>query len=111
MVCPSCARMHGQEHHEGCPEGFPPGSWLGEYLEGWDAAKNALLPPFVDELERQGEALMASMIALAKVEWQGFDASENGDVCPACGAEKTDGHKDGCAVAKAIDKVRELIAR
>jgi hypothetical protein len=54
MVCPLCARMHGRPHSAGCPESFaaPP-----EYLTGWIAARNALVPPLCDEITDLQETL------------------------------------------------------
>lgn len=47
MVCPLCARMNGQQHHDGCPNDA---NYSAHYHAGWVAARDALVPPLCDEI-------------------------------------------------------------
>lgn len=49
MVCSLCGRVNGQEHHDGCPNTL---NRAYDYLEGWIAARDALLEPLARELEK-----------------------------------------------------------
>ena len=62
MVCPQCARMNGQDHREGCP--VARGSMFDDYGAGWQAARDALIPPLADEIVTLRDRQLDAFIAL-----------------------------------------------
>lgn len=71
MVCPLCARLHGQEHADGCPSTL---NRSYDYLEGWIEARDALLAPFADHvraLEGDVDALVTAAAQLCGRERDG----------------------------------------